>query len=594
MRAAIVFFFALTTLLSSMIAATTNASLTQLEDNTSDIPIPWSTRSFPSNNIHAPRKLLFGFFTNVIQTTTSIFNDVVSTAKGVFNSLVYQHKVPEIYEQVPRPPSQSKAIVIGSGFGGAISALRLAQAGVQTTVLERGQDWPIDPWREIHPKETFRDGRGLWQRTSVRTPLVAKYGPTLPVDRFGGILDVTEYDDIEVWRGAGVGGGSKVFTGVMIQPKEEYFNEIFEGRVSYDEMDQVYYPRVREMLNLNPIPDDIYNSKFFAHRRVWDKQAKSVGYTIERPDSIFNWDIIRDEIAGYSRRSAIVGESNMGNSNGAKFDVTQNYLKQAISTGNAAVFPNQKVTKISKSSNGYEVSIEKLNPTGNVIDRYSITSEYLFLAAGSIGTSELLVKAKAEGTIPSLNNEIGRGWGTNGDSILTRSFSAISGLNQAAPCTAAIHDVEGVIPVTVESWYVSGTPLDVGIQGSLGIAFDMENRGYFKYANGKVKLVWPRDGNNKAVDAARRVNNKIANGSPGSAPGVPFLAPDVNADFTAHPLGGAVLDKATDNFGRVKGTDRLYVMDGAVIPGSTGAVNPSLTISALTERNIEQIILHDF
>jgi cholesterol oxidase len=61
-------------------------------------------------------------------------------------------------------------------------------------------------------------------------------------------------------------------------------------------------------------------------------------------------------------------------------------------------------------------------------------------------------------------------------------------------------------------------------------------------------------------------------------------------NWTAHPLGGAVLGKATDNYGRVKGYQGLYGMDGAAIPGSTGSVNPSLTISALAERNIENII----
>jgi cholesterol oxidase len=65
---------------------------------------------------------------------------------------------------------------------------------------------------------------------------------------------------------------------------------------------------------------------------------------------------------------------------------------------------------------------------------------------------------------------------------------------------------------------------------------------------------------------------------------------DANAVFTAHPLGGAVLGRATDNYGRVIGHPGLYVMDGAAVPGSTGTVNPSLTIAALAERNIESII----
>lgn len=71
---------------------------------------------------------------------------------------------------------------------------------------------------------------------------------------------------------------------------------------------------------------------------------------------------------------------------------------------------------------------------------------------------------------------------------------------------------------------------------------------------------------------------------------VSLIVKDVAAGFTAHPLGGAVLGKVTDDFGRVKGHKGLHVMDGAAIPGSTGAVNPSLTISALAERNIAAIV----
>lgn len=62
---------------------------------------------------------------------------------------------------------------------------------------------------------------------------------------------------------------------------------------------------------------------------------------------------------------------------------------------------------------------------------------------------------------------------------------------------------------------------------------------------------------------------------------------------TAHPVGGAVLGKACDLYGRVKGYKGLYVVDGAMIPGSTGATNPSLTIAALTERCVERIIAED-
>ena len=147
-----------------------------------------------------------------------------------------------------------------------------------------------------------------------------------------------------------------------------------------------------------------------------------------------------------------------------------------------------------------------------------------------------------------------------------------------------------------ESWYVPGVPLDIGIQGSLGIGFDLESRGHFEYIQqqDEVKLVWPKNGNDKVATEFRRINGNLARASPASVTGVFLVAPSVWTGFTAHPLGGAVLGKATDDYGRVKGVDGLYVVDGALINGSTGAANPSYTIAAIAERCMERIVSEDF
>ena len=129
----------------------------------------------------------------------------------------YRGNVPEIYASAPTPPAHTRAIVIGSGFGGAISALRLAQAGITATVLERGFQWPNHPTREIFTQDTLPDGRGFWFRDRSKYVFGV---PGLPIDRFGGVLDVSEFENMDVWRGACVGGGSVVFTGVMIQPQQ--------------------------------------------------------------------------------------------------------------------------------------------------------------------------------------------------------------------------------------------------------------------------------------------------------------------------------------------------------------------------------------
>jgi cholesterol oxidase len=142
-----------------------------------------------------------------------------------------------------------------------------------------------------------------------------------------------------------------------------------------------------------------------------------------------------------------------------------------------------------------------------------------------------------------------------------------------------------------------------------------EPAGHFEYlpVSGDVRLVWPADGDRAAQRAIRATLQQLVTGSPGTGPAPPVTgigvldgllsqaaaAPygllDLNAAeaYTFHPLGGAVLGQACDAYGRVHGYPGLYVMDGALIPGSTGACNPALTIAALTERCMDHVIAHD-
>lgn len=504
----------------------------------------------------------------------------------------YKKLVPEIFEPVPKPPAHSQVLIIGSGFGGAITAYRLSQFGISSTILERGSAWPKDDKREIFTDEFLPDGRGFWHRKGV-TQLS---GLPAVFDKFGGVMDVTSYDNIDVWRGSCVGGGSVIYTGVMIQPEQKYFDELFQGTVDYKEMNDVHYPEVRRMLELDSMPKDIYDSKPFGHSQIWDQQAAKAGYKSYPVDSVFRWDVIRKELKKTVRPSVTVAESNLGNSNGAKLDMNQSYLKYAQMDGSAKVYPGHEVQRISHNGQCYAVEVTKLSPEGDILDRYTLTCDYLFLAAGSIGTSELLVKSKALRLLPNLNEHVGEGWGTNGDAIVVRSLALSKGLTQGAACASKIDDTTtSSMPVTMENWYAPGVPVNIGIIGSLGMAHDTRNRASFKYdaARDKVDLLWPKNGNKEAEAALRKVNNKIAKASL-CLTGVPGIVADVNTGFTAHPLGGAVIGKATDAYGRVKGYDKLYVMDGALMPGSSGLVNPSLTIAALAERNILDIIKNDF
>jgi cholesterol oxidase len=476
--------------------------------------------------------------------------------------------------------------VIGSGFGGAVAALRLGQAGVQTSVLERGLRWPRDPRRQIHSLELPPDGRATWHSRSF----TGFDSIPLSMSNFGGVLDVTKYTNLNVWRAAAVGGGSIVFTGVLIAPEKRFFDVVFGGLISYDEMVKTWYPKAATMLNATPMPDSIYNSAPFGHSRSWDAQAIKAGYTPRRVDGIWDWNVVNQELTGKSRPSAIIGESNFGNANGAKYDLSLNYLPQAEATGKVTVHFSHAVTSISQNKNGqYAATVEVLNPAGSVLKTTTVTCDRLFLAAGSIGTTELLVRAQAKGTLRNLNEYVGAGWGTNGDAALVRTLSLSGGLTQASPCASRILDESGP-PLSLENWYVPGVPINLQMLGSLGMVLT-NDRGNFYYdpKSDNVLLKWSAAYNTNVINALRPVHNKIALINKVPVGAEPF-APDVNTSFTAHPLGGAVMGAACDSYGRVDGYRGLYVMDGALIPGSTGTANPALTITALAERSIANII----
>lgn len=514
-------------------------------------------------------------------------------AIGLIFDSQYRKTIPEIFLPPPVPRQHSRAIVIGSGFGGAVSALRLGQAGVQTTVLEQGMRWPVSERRETFATDLFPDGRAFWFRDKAKFLSVL-----LPkkIKRFAGVMDTFEGEHIDVYRGMAVGGGSVVYTGVMIEPRREHFDAIYGGLVSYDEMAMLHYPKVRQLMRLSVMPNDIYASAPFVHSREWDNQLRQAGFQPRPLESVFNWQTVRAELANAKRRSAIAGESNFGNSNGAKFDLTQNYIPMAEATGNVVVHPGHQVMGITRHGTGFAIDVRCIDPFGQERYRRTITCDYLFMAAGTVGTSQLLVRARDTGQLPTLNEHIGEGFGSNGNAFVTRSFGRGGLRAQPSPCASGVHIDDGRthLPTTVENWYVPGVPIDIGAYATLSLSFDQANRGRFVYNRTKdvVELKFPASAASDTAHAARTINNRICDANR-MVPGVPLFFKDVRTDLTAHPLGGCVIGKGADTYGRVLETPGLFVMDGALIPGTAGAVNPSLTIAALAERNIAEIIRTD-
>lgn len=488
------------------------------------------------------------------------------------------------------PPKKGVAIVIGSGFGGAVSALRLGEAGVETIVLERGRRWDIKPTNDTFCENLSPDGRSAWLSTETVAP-VAPFGQT-KIDKYVGVLQRVDYENISIYMGAGVGGGSIPYGGMTVQPTEENFKKVFPSEIDYAELDKTYYPRVREMIGAKPIPDDLLNTDYYKFSRVFLEHAKNANLETIMVDQAYDWDIIRKERDGDVPKSALSGQLLYGNNNGAKNSLDHNYIPKAEKTGKVKVLTLHQVTSIAQSADGrYEVEIDRIDEKGTVVEKITLTCDYLFLAAGSYHTTQLLLKAKAKGTLPKLNGEIGRGWGTNGNAMFRRDLVGSTGTMQATPPVAAIKDFGNKIaPTLVEC---AQLPIGIDTFGLMSLACVLSPaRGIFSYDKGKDELVldWPQENNKLPRDAANDVAGRLNDANSGVTQAITIPG---HGDLTYHPLGGAVLGKACDFFGRLHGYTNLYVVDSAMIPGSTACANPSLTIAAIAERNVERLIKED-
>ena len=353
------------------------------------------------------------------------------------------------------------------------------------------------------------------------------------------------------------------------------------------------------MLRITTVPADIEAQPYYDYARVFAKHATDAGLEVIPVAQATDWDIVRAEIDGSVAPSAIIGELFYGNNSGCKNSLDQNYLPMAEATGYVTIHPLHRVIDVTEERSGrYVVMVEQIDEMGRVVETKKITTTYLFLAAGSVGTTELLVKARELGSLPNLNEEVGLGWGTNGNVMFTRVVNELTGKMQGGPVIKGILDYDNrETAAAIESVF-----FPIGIECScllhLMLALDTE-RGQFSYdaATNRVELMWSAGGNDQAVRAAidfvERMN--AANGGKlGSPAGIPFSPPDLLEGFTYHPLGGMVMGKACDLYGRVAGYSRMYVMDGSLLPGSCATANPSLTIAALAERNIQRLLVEDF
>ena len=494
----------------------------------------------------------------------------------------------------------AQAIVIGSGFGGAVAALRLGQAGLNTLVLERGRRWTITDPTTDSTFATFRhlDKRAEWLNEVSRTP--AYEGS--PIEKYTGVLEIIEHGEYKFLVGCGVGGGSHAYGGILIQPPQELWAQVFPT-VSYDEMDRVYFPRVHAVIGSSLIPEDILHSEYYLGLRVLEQQALKAGFpmcastTNGLKDGMtkflmgIDWDIVREEMAGKRVASTIGAEFWFGQNSGAKQTLDQNYLKRAEETGHVEIRPLHWVRRVAaQPQDGYEVSIDLINEQGETLRQDTLTCQYLFLAAGTIGTTELLLRAKAQGDLPHLNACVGHNVGNDGDTFVIRSqLSEKTNPHLGGPGAIVIMNYENpVYPCIMMRAPLPRFETDYPDLNAMGtFIFSMTpHRGSLTYnaATNAIELHYETD--EKSKEAAHHLVQRLSQVNGGT------ISP-ISAQITGHQLGGACMGQVCDDNGRVQGYAHLYVVDGALIPGSSTCVNPALTIAAIAERCLEHIVAED-
>ena len=487
-------------------------------------------------------------------------------------------------------------LVVGTGYGGAVTALRLAQKGHRVTMLEMGRLWNT-PGKDgkIFCKPFSPDDRAMWFKDRIKA-VFSTVGGVIPVSSLlkvpvaAGILDVVSSPNMDVYLGRGVGGGSLVNLAMLITPYRETLQRILPASISIDEMYNVYYPRALAGLRGNKIRPAYYQSSaYHKYARVACAQAAKAGIPWRTLDSGYDMAYMEQEEAGTVPKSALGAEGGFGNNHG-KSSLDKNYLADALGTGLVRIQPLTEVTSVGRGADGrYVVSTRQIDVLGQVLATRTISCDRLFLAGGSMGSTQLLVKARATGTLPNLNEHVGTRWSSNGEIFMVRNVYTSTGSKcSVLPCTGI-----DALDHRNQQAYSMNIAIPLGID-LFSTAHNTMTRtpelGRFTYdaASQQSVLQWSATAKDEPVTSARAVYDRINKVNGATYNRSWFGGRTVGDAATYHPLGGCPIGLATDDIGQVRGYPGLYVMDAALFPDSLVA-NPALSTAAIAERNIERI-----
>jgi cholesterol oxidase len=492
--------------------------------------------------------------------------------------------------------------VVGSGYGGGVSALRLGQAGVETLILEKGRLWDTpDADGKRFTRMLPADTRAGWF-TKVPPSLVQSYqgisveavaehaASSQPVQ--AGICDKSVHGAHNVFRGIAVGGGSMINAGIAAIPTAAQVRAAFPD-IGVAQFLGIYVERAKSMLRISHRDMDWFEqTPYYQYARVGRRYAAAAGYGVDYNGSSYSFDYMRREEAGTVPRSALDFEQQYGNNHGRIGSVDATYIAAALATGKVHLQALTEVTAVRRERSGeYVVSTRQIDRWGNEVGRDELGCSQLCLSAGVLGTTEILLRARETGGLPDLNDEIGRGYGNNGDVMVShmlapsdpagtqQSLMGMINLDGRNDPDNPVYASMFSIPLPIET-FALGHYVMVKTGDLADIAYDR--------ASDTVAIGWTEQHHDNLTTRAKSVFDRVV-----TANGVDYrddiFAGKVFAPNTVHPLGGCVRGRATDAFGRVHGYDGLYVNDASLIPGYLGC-NPFMSITALAEHNIEGIL----
>ena len=509
-------------------------------------------------------------------------------------------------------------VVIGSGFGGAVTACRLAQAGHSVCVLERGKRWS----KTDFPRSPAEVGKCFWRK-----------------DESLGFLEYRAFRRMDIMHGCGVGGGSLHYFNVHLRtPAEIFSSRGWPGEISRTVLDP-YYSLAEAMLDSAPLNPPAGRQlpkrtmAFLAAAAATGRSAQLVPIGVYTgPDRANPHGGVEQSACDYS------GNCMLGCGLHSKNTLDLNYLPLAERNG-AEIFPLHEVERIEQvDGSAYQVFYRRLDSSNpRLSERGSVLGRKVIVAAGTVGTNELLLRCKSSHrTLPALSPMLGCRFSGNGDFLLAGTMDADREIDPGrGPSITAVADfstpnnrifiedlgfpdafmwlLEGTIPsehrlinlFRAVSTYIS-TTLGNG-SGRVGFAVDRLFRGgattrflpylgmgtdaadgRLKLNGGQVDLEWSHRNSRQLFREIEQSMTQLSQGVRGRYVTSILWRWPFRKLLTAHPLGGCFMGadpqtSVVSHRGEVWGYPNLFVADGSMIPSAL-SVNPSLTISALAER----------